>query len=33
VHNQLTMNSPWDIPALDLELADIDFDMSQFGFD
>jgi len=33
VHNQLTMNSPWDLPALDLELADIDFDMSQFGFD
>jgi hypothetical protein len=27
------MNSPWDIPALDLELADIDFDMAQFGFD
>jgi len=33
VHNQLTMNSPWDLPALDLELADIDFDMAQFGFD
>ena len=32
VHNQLTMNSPWDLPALDLELADIDFDMAQFGF-
>jgi len=32
VHNQLTMNSPWDIPALDLELADLDFDMSEFGF-
>jgi ParB-like chromosome segregation protein Spo0J len=33
VHNQLTMNSPWDIPALDLELADLDFDMGEFGFD
>lgn len=33
VHNQLTMNSPWDLPALDLELADLDFDMSDFGFD
>jgi len=33
VHNQLTMNSPWDLPALDLELADIDFDMSEFGLD
>jgi len=32
VHNQLTMNSPWDLPALDLELADIDLDMSEFGF-
>lgn len=32
VHNQLTMNSPWDLPALDLELADLDFDMSDFGF-
>lgn len=33
VHNQLTMNSPWDLPALDLELADIDLDMGEFGFD
>ena len=33
VPNQLTMNSPWDLPALDLELADLDFDMSEFGFD
>ena len=32
VHNQLTMNSPWDLPALDLELADLDFDMGEFGF-
>ena len=32
VHNQLTMNSPWDLPALDLELADLDFDMVDFGF-
>lgn len=33
VHNQLTMNSPWDLPALDLELADLDFDMGEFGFE
>ena len=33
VHNQLTMNSPWDLPALGLELADLDFDMGEFGFD
>ena len=32
VHNQLTMNSPWDLPALDLELADLDFDMGELGF-
>ena len=32
VHNQLTMNSPWDLPALDLELADLDLDMGEFGF-
>ena len=32
VHNQLTMNSPWDLPALDLELADLDSDMGEFGF-
>jgi len=25
--------STWDLPALDLELAEIDFDMSQFGLD
>ena len=31
VHNQLTMNSPWDLPALDLELADLDFDMGSLA--
>ena len=33
VHNQLTMNSPWDFEMLDLELPEIDMDMSAFGFD
>lgn len=33
VHNQLTMNSPWDFEMLDLELPEIDLDMSAFGFD
>lgn len=32
VHNQLTMNSGWDFPLLDMELADISMDMEQFGF-
>ena len=32
VHNQLTMNSPWDFEMLDLELPEIDLDMSAFGF-
>lgn len=33
VHNQTTMNSGWDEDLLQIELADIDFDMSEFGFD
>lgn len=33
VHNQLTMNSDFDLELLDLELGDIDLDMEPFGFD
>lgn len=36
VHNKLTMNSPFDIDILNLELEDLedfDIDMSEFGFD
>lgn len=33
VHNQLTMNSGFDFDLLDLELDNIDIDMTQFGFD
>lgn len=33
VHNKLTMNSGFDFATLDLELEDIDIDMSKFGFD
>lgn len=36
VHNKLTMNSPFDIGILNLELEDLedfDIDMSEFGFD
>ena len=33
VHNQTTMNSGWDEDLLQIELADLDFDMSDFGFD
>ena len=33
VHNQLTMNSPWDFEMLDLELPEIDMDLSVFCFD
>ena len=33
IHNQLTMNSGWDAELLDLELGDIELDMSEFGFD
>lgn len=35
-HNKLTMNSPFDIDLLSLELEDLknmDIDMSEFGFD
>lgn len=34
VHNQLTMDTPWDQEALDTELESLnDIDMSDFGFD
>lgn len=33
VHNKLTMNSGFDFDLLDIELGDIDLDMSAFGFD
>lgn len=33
VHNKLTMNSDFDIGLLNLELDDIDIDMSKFGFE
>lgn len=33
VHNKLTMNSDFDFNILDSEIADIDLDMSEFGFD
>ena len=33
VHNKLTMNSPFDIDMLSLELEDIDIDMTEFGFE
>jgi ParB-like chromosome segregation protein Spo0J len=32
VHNKLTMNSDFDFNILDSELAEIDIDMSEFGF-
>lgn len=32
-HNKLTMNSDFDFNILDAELADLDIDMSNFGFD
>lgn len=32
VHNQLTMNTGWDLPMLDVELENISIDMSNFGF-
>jgi site-specific DNA-methyltransferase (adenine-specific) len=31
--NKVGELAEWDIPALDLELADLDFDMGEFGFD
>lgn len=34
VHNQTTMNSGWDFPVLDAEIADLpDFDAEFFGFE
>ena len=33
VHNKLTMNSDFDFNMLDSELAELDIDMEQFGFD
>lgn len=33
VHNKLTMNSDFDFNILDSEMAEIDIDMSEFGFD
>lgn len=33
VHNKLTMNSDFDFNMLDAELAELDIDMEQFGFD
>lgn len=32
-HNKLTMNSDFDFNMLDAELAELDIDMEQFGFD
>ena len=31
--NKVGELAEWDLPALDLELADIDFDMGEFGFE
>lgn len=33
VHNQLTMNTGFDSDVLNIELDDISFDMSEYGFD
>ena len=33
VHNKLTMNSGFDFELLDIELENIDIDMSEFGFE
>lgn len=33
IHNQTTMGSGWDMELLDLELGDIELDMSAFGFE
>ena len=32
VHNQTTLNSGWDVMALDMELDALDMDMEPFGF-
>lgn len=32
VHNKLTMNTDFDSMLLDIELSDLDIDMSEFGF-
>lgn len=33
IHNQTTMNSGWDYALLETELDELDFDMSDFGFE
>ena len=33
VHNQLTMNTGWDFDKLEIDLAGLDFDFGDFGFD
>lgn len=33
VHNQLTMNTGWDLDTLSFDLDELDFDFEGFGFD
>ncbi len=33
VHNQLTMNTGWDLDKLNFDLDELDFDFEDFGFD
>lgn len=33
VHNQLTMNTGWDLETLSFDLDELDFDFEDFGFD
>ena len=33
VHNQLTMNTGWDLDKLEIDLEGLDFDFGDFGFD
>lgn len=33
IHNKLTMNSPFDLDLLDIELGNIELDMEPFGFE